>query len=96
MLPEDKNQQATRGDIERLDINIKRLDYRIDSLEHKLDSFAAETKAQLSRITATLDSFVGEARDNKRTLLVYDKILAEHRISLENHEKRLAGLEGHA
>lgn len=51
------------------------------------------TKADWERLYRRLDETMGEGKDNRRTLIIYDDILGKHRKTLESHEKRLTDLE---
>ncbi|MDE2291104.1 MAG: hypothetical protein KGL53_03380 [Elusimicrobia bacterium] len=49
--------------------------------------------AKVDRFIAALDRSSGEALDIRRSFIVYDAMLAEHRRFLETHERRLFSLE---
>ena len=93
----------------QLDAKVSHIDVKVEKLDRKNDRLTVElvktqadilemktimaTKDDISRILAAIDSLSGHMVDNRRTILVYDKILGEHGEKLESHEKRLAFIE---
>src|ERR1700733_6982279 len=76
----------------------KKVDHAVAEILKKFDDTMSkkdgiEIKNQLDRVVKTLDSFVGTFKDNERTLLVFDKILGDHRGRLDGHDKRLTNIE---
>lgn len=81
----------------------------LDALEDKVDRFIAvmdhrftltASQASMDSLTAKVDRFIaamdrtsGEQADNRRSLIIYDSVLGEHRRSLETHERRISAIE---
>lgn len=84
-----------KADIAGLDKKIEKVAIevfkRLDDCASKSDITAINH--QLGKMTNILDTIAGEVTDNRRTLLVFDKILGKNRETLEDHEGRIKTLE---
>ena len=76
--------------MDRLSLEIAKTNAAVARSERRT---AERLEAVESRLLRAIESFVGKAQDHGRTLLVYDRILKDHRLTLSAHEKRLASLE---
>ncbi|MBI5630333.1 MAG: hypothetical protein HY921_05565 [Elusimicrobia bacterium] len=95
-------QSGLKGEIQDVRFELTKVDNKVDRIAIELiktrEEMATKTdftyiKTQLSQIIANLDGLAGETADNRRTLLVYDKIIGEHGRQLNAHETRISSLE---
>lgn len=82
---------------------------KVDAFVLRMDRFALGTErrlaqtasnesigtleAKLDRHVASMDRAAGELLDNRRSLIVYDAMLGDHRRTLESYDRRLNALE---
>lgn len=94
--------KAVKADVGTVKADIKRLDQKTDRIAAGLIKTQDEvrqiketmaTKADSERIIGLLDFIKGKVSDQDRTLVVFDKILGEHRVKFEEYGKRLSALE---
>lgn len=94
MSSKNGDRPATRaeldGAVERLSVAIIKTNGRIDTLERNL---GAKIEAGNARILSVLDGIAGKQKDHDRTVVVFDRILKDHRERLDGHEKRLKSVE---
>lgn len=76
------------GNITRLAIEMDRR-FTLTASQASLDALTDK----VDRFLAAMDRTSGEQADNRRTLIIYDSVLGEHRRSLDLHERRLTSLE---
>ena len=94
--------ETVKADQQTLKADNKRLDQKSDRIAAELIKTQDEvrqiketmaTKADSERIIGLLDFIKGKVSDQDRTVVVFDKILGEHRVRLEEHDKRIGVLE---
>ncbi len=88
---DDLKSFATKDDFHRLAREVVKIQ---GDLRDVKDNMA--TKKEILRLITTVESFAAGTADNRRTLLVYDKTLGEHRVRLDTHDRRLTSLESRA
>ena len=74
----------------KLSIEIIKTHAKIDNLEERLAAKIDHSHSQLMKV---MQDIAGQFQDQKRTNLVFDKILGEHDERLDHHEERLLSLE---
>lgn len=88
-----------KSDIKAVDAKVDRLVvYSIKTREDmvtKSEVAALETKMdrQFHRVFSALDTLLSERESNKRSFVVWDKIMQDQAAILANHENRITGLE---
>lgn len=77
-----------RDEIARLAVEMDRR-FTLTASQASMDSLTAK----VDRFIAAMDRTSGEQADNRRSLMIYDAVLGDHRRSLDAHEKRISSLE---
>lgn len=62
-------------------------------MEQMDERLSARIERSESRLMKMMEEILGRLLDHDRTTLVIDRMLKDHRITLDDHERRLFGLE---
>lgn len=86
---------ASAESVEALKSTLSRFALEVD---HRLEKTASQEsvdaiKTALDRHIASMDRVAGEILDNRRSLIVFDSMLGDHRRRLDSHDHRLTSLE---
>lgn len=82
-----KPEPASQQSVDRLALDMSRR-FELTASQESVDA----VKTALDRHIASMDRVAGELLDNRRSLLVFDSMLGDHRRRLDSHDHRLTTL----